>query len=66
MWILPIRIFLLKNKSILDYSNLCYPNEYGQNDKIFSITKKIRMKKICCFIFGKYRKFNNPKRSYIF
>ena len=45
MWILSIRIFLLKNKSGLDYSNLCYPNEYGQNDKIFSITKEIKMKK---------------------
>ena len=24
------------------------------------------MKIIYCFIFGKYRKFKNPKRSYIF
>ena len=31
------------------------------NTKIFSITKK--MKKLCCIICGKYRKFENPKIS---
>ena len=34
------------------------------NTKIFSITKKL--KKSCCVICGKYRKFKNPKISYIF
>ena len=29
------------------------------------ITKKVNMKKIQCVICGKYRKFNNPKISYI-
>ena len=33
---------------------------------MFSITKKIKMKKICCVIFGKYRKLKNPKISHIF
>ena len=33
---------------------------------MFSITKKIKMKKICCVIFGKYRKLKNPKTSHIF
>ena len=61
MWILSIRIFLLKSKSVLDYTNLCYPNEYGENDKIFSLTKKIKMKKKYCFIFGKYRKLKTLK-----
>ena len=36
------------------------------NTKIFSITKKIKMKKLCCVICGKYKKFKNPKISYIF
>ena len=36
------------------------------NIKIFSITKKIEMKKIYCVICGKYRKFKNPKIPYIF
>ena len=35
------------------------------NTKIFSITKKVKMKKSYFVICGKYRKFNNPKTSYI-
>ena len=31
------------------------------NTKIFSITKKINMKKVYCAICGKYRKFKNIK-----
>ena len=27
--------------------------------------KKIKMKKLYCFICGKYRKFKKPKKSYI-
>ena len=34
--------------------------------KIFSITKTVKTKKICCVICSKYRKFRNPKISYIF
>ena len=34
--------------------------------KIFSITKTVKTKKIYCVICGKYRKFRNPKISYIF
>ena len=33
---------------------------------MFSITEKIKIKKIHCAICGKYRKFKNPKISYIF
>ena len=66
MWILYIRLFLLKGKSFLDYTKLFSPNEYGKNNKIFSITKKIKMKKICCVICGNYRNFKNPKISYSF
>ena len=34
--------FVLKGKSLLDYTNLFFPNEYEKNDKIFWITKKIK------------------------
>ena len=53
--------FMLKVKSLLDYINLFSFNEYEKNDKIFSTTKKIKMKKIYCVIFGKYRKFKISK-----
>ena len=53
--------FMLKVKSLLDYINLFSFNEYEKNDKIFSTTKKIKMKKILCVIFGKYRKFKISK-----
>ena len=36
------------------------------NIKMFSITKKVNMKKLYCVICGKGRKFKNPKISYIF
>ena len=60
---------MLEGKSLLDYTNLFSPNEFEKNKnntKIFSITKKIKMKKIYCVICGKYRKFEKPKTSYIF
>ena len=40
---------MLKGKSLLDYTNLFPPNEYQKNDKnntkMFSITKKVKMRK---------------------
>ena len=60
---------MLEGKSLLDYTNLFSPNEFEKNKnntKTFSITKKIKMKKIYCVICGKYRKFEKPKISYIF
>ena len=60
---------MLEGKSLLDYTNLFSPNEFEKNKnntKIFSITKKIKMKKIYCVICGKYREFEKPKISYIF
>ena len=33
---------------------------------MFSRTKKVEMKKIYYIICGKYRKFKNPKISYVF
>ena len=44
--------FMLKGKSLLDYTNFFSPNEYDKNDKkIISITKK--MEKLYCVICGK-------------
>ena len=59
--------FMLKVKSLLDYTNLFFPNDYGKNDKIrlnfFSITTKIE--KLDWAICKKYRKFGKPKISYL-
>ena len=55
--------FILKSKSLLDYTNLFSLNDYEKNDKIvlkyFPLTKKL--KKIYCVICSKYRKFEKPK-----
>ena len=39
--------FYAKGKNLLDYSNLISPNKYKNNDntELFSITKRVRMKK---------------------
>ena len=58
--------FIVKNKRLLDYTTLSSPKEFRRNDKMFSITKKIKMKKIYCVICGKYRKIKNLKISCIF
>ena len=62
--------FMLESKILLDYINLFCPNEYKENDRIkikyFSISKKVKMKKVYWVICGKYRKFKNLKISYIF
>ena len=50
--------FILKDKNLLDYTNLF--------SKIFSVTKKAKMKKIYCVICGKDRKFKNLEILYIF
>ena len=60
---------MLEDKSLLDYTNLFFPNEFDKNKnntKIFSIAKKIKMKKIYSVICEKYIKFEKPKISYIF
>ena len=59
--------FMLKGKSLLEYTNLFSSNDYEKNDKIiftkiFLITKK--MKKTYCVICSKYRKFEKPKILY--
>ena len=55
--------FIIKDKSLLDYTNLFSPNDYEKNYKIFSVTKK--MKKLYCIICDKYRKYEKPKISYL-
>ena len=49
--------FMLKDKSLLDYTNLFFPNDYEKNDK------KVRMRKICCTKCKKYKEFKKPKIS---
>ena len=34
--------------------------------KIFSVTKKVKIKKVSCIIYGNYKKFKNPKILQIF
>ena len=55
--------FMLKRKSLLDYTNLFSPNKYKKNNKIilniFSKAKKVTMKKLHCPICNKCRKFEN-------
>ena len=59
--------FMLKGKRLLDYINLLSPNKYENNDKIllkyFSITKKVKLKKLYCFICVSIEKFEKPKIS---
>ena len=58
--------FMLKGKSLLNYTNLFSPNkwkEWENNVKIFSVdSKKVKIIKIYCIVCNKYRKF---KTSYI-
>ena len=55
--------FMLKVKSLLDYTNLFSPNDYEKNVKIFSITKNL--KNVYYVTCGKYRKFEKPKTLYL-
>ena len=47
--------FILEGKNLLHYTNLFPPIEYKNmiNNKVFSITKKVKMKIIYLFICGK-------------
>ena len=54
---------MVKGRNLLDYRNLFSSNGYEKNDKMISIT--IKMMKLYCIICGKYRKFKNPRASYI-
>ena len=59
--------FMLKGKSLLDDTNAFSPNdkEWKNNTKIFTMTKKIEIKKINCVNCDQYRKFRKPE-IYIF
>ena len=60
--------FMLKGKSLLEYTNLFSPNEYEkENKKILKYFQQLkRWKKIYCVICGKYRKFQKSEISFIF
>ena len=56
--------FMLKGKSLLDYTNSFSPKEYKKNDTIIVQLLK-RWKNYIAFFCSKYRKFRNSKISYI-
>ena len=55
--------FMLKDKSLFDYTNLFSPNDYEKIKR--RINRKGKMKKSYCVICGNYQKFEKPKISYI-
>ena len=62
--------FILKGKSLLEYTNLFSPNEYKKNDKIilkyfqYDLNKLKLYRNVC----NQYRKLKNKKQTkkYIF
>ena len=59
---------MLKGKSLLEYTNLFSPIDYEKNEKIILkyFQKIFKMKWIYCVVRGKYKKFKDPKISWIF
>ena len=62
--------FMLKGKSLLEYTSLLSPNQDEKNDKIILkyfqyILKRLKRKKIYCIVWDKYKKSKNPKTTYI-
>ena len=55
------------NKSLLEYTNLFFSNDYEKNDKIIKkfflwiYFKKVRKRKIYCTRCKKYKEFKKPK-----
>ena len=54
---------MIKDKSLLGYTNFFSPNSYEKKDKIFLIIKKV--KKLYCVICYEYRKIEKPEISYL-
>ena len=54
---------MIKDKSLLGYTNFFSPNSYEKKDKIFLIIKKV--KKLYCVICYEYRKSEKPEISYL-
>ena len=52
---------MIKDKSLLGYTNFFSPNSYEKKDKIFLIIKKV--KKLYCVICYEYRKIEKPEIS---
>ena len=59
--------FMLKGRSLLEYTNLFLSNYYEKNGKIILniLNEFLKWKKIYCVPCGKYKKFKTPKTSYI-
>ena len=58
---------MLKGESLLGYTNLFSPRKEWLNiTKIFSITKKVKIKRIFCVICDNYKKSRSFKTSYLF
>ena len=53
--------FTLKGKSLLNYTSLFSPNEYEKNDKIFSVTKKLKWKKSIALSVVSIKNLKLPK-----
>ena len=53
--------FTLKGKSLLNYTSLFSPNEYEKNDKIFSVTKKLKWKKSIALFVVSIKNLKLPK-----
>ena len=54
--------FMLKGKSLLDYTNLFSPSNYEKNDKIIlKLFNNQKDKKLYCVYCGKYRKLEKSK-----
>ena len=53
---------MLKDRSLLECTNLFSPKEYEKNNKIILKYFQIfKMKNIYCVVYGKYKKCKNPK-----
>ena len=59
--------FMLKGKSLLEYTNLFSPNEYKKNDKMILkyFQQNLNKLKLCCNVCNEYRKLKKTK-IYIF
>ena len=64
--------FMLKGKSLLEYTNLFSPNEYEKNGKVKlkyfqnEIKKIFKIRKICCVACDKYKKKLKTLKYHIF
>ena len=59
--------FMLKDKRLLDDTNLFSPNDYEKDDKmILKYFQQLKRQKLYCATCSTHRKFENPKIPYLF